>query len=111
MHFCLLNLRAASLARRLSLLVLMTLVCASAATAGDTELGQELFGEYCANCHGDDAEGLQGFSLSPDEFTERLEGITENMPDFAGFFDMEEIEAMYAYLDATHKADEQGAEE
>jgi hypothetical protein len=32
-------------------------------------------------------------------FSERLEGVTENMPDFAGVFDDDEVAAIFAFLD------------
>ena len=69
-------------------------------------LGEELFTEYCARCHGADASGLAGYQGSVDEFNERLEGVTENMPDFAGFFEADEIESMHAFLMATVGAGE-----
>jgi mono/diheme cytochrome c family protein len=66
---------------------------------GDTELGAELYGEFCSNCHGQNAEGLSAFKDDADQFFERIdEGFTENMPDFAGVFEAEEISAIYAYL-------------
>ena len=66
---------------------------------GDAELGLELYDEFCAGCHGADAGGLSAFSDDLSTFGERLEGITENMPDFAGVFEEEEIAALFAYLD------------
>jgi mono/diheme cytochrome c family protein len=66
---------------------------------GDAELGAELYGEFCSNCHGQNAEGLSAFQDDADQFYERIdEGFTENMPDFAGVFEAEEISALYAYL-------------
>jgi mono/diheme cytochrome c family protein len=62
------------------------------------ELGQELYMEYCTGCHGEDKSGLTGYSGDLQLFTNRLEGMTESMPDFAGFFTAEEIEALHAYL-------------
>jgi len=66
---------------------------------GDPELGLELYDEFCAGCHGDGAAGLSAFSDDLGTFGERLEGITENMPDFAGVFEEDEIAALFAYLD------------
>jgi len=60
--------------------------------------GKELYDEYCQGCHGADKTGLNGYEGSLATFTDRLEGLTENMPDFAGFFDEDEIAALHAYL-------------
>jgi mono/diheme cytochrome c family protein len=65
----------------------------------ELELGQELFEEFCAGCHGADASGLSQFSDDLSTFGERLEGVTENMPDFAGVFDDDEVAAIFAFLD------------
>ena len=75
------------------------LLSASAwADSADLELGEEIYGDYCQGCHGADKSGLDGYSDSLEDFTQRIEGVTENMPDFAGFFEPEEIAALYAYL-------------
>lgn len=63
-------------------------------------LGAELYGDYCANCHGDNGSNVPAYPDNLVEFTERLEGLTENMPDFSGFFDEAEIAALYAYLNS-----------
>ena len=65
------------------------------------DLGKELFAEYCASCHGADKSGLVDYSGTLEAFTARMEGMTENMPDFAGFFDENEIVALHAYLTST----------
>ncbi len=62
------------------------------------EEGEELFQEYCASCHGEDAEGVQNYTGDFDNFTARLNGETENMSDFTDFFEDEEIVALYEYL-------------
>ena len=65
----------------------------------DPELGSELYAEFCAGCHGADASGLSNFSDDAATFAERIEeGMTENMPDYAGVFEEDEIAAMFAYL-------------
>lgn len=64
------------------------------------EMGAELYAEFCANCHGDNKSGLSEFKDDAATFNDRLEGMTQEMPDFAGFFDQEEIDAMYAYFSA-----------
>jgi mono/diheme cytochrome c family protein len=60
--------------------------------------GAELYVEYCTGCHGENKSGLTGYSGDLQSFIDRLEGLTEEMPDFAGFFDEDEIEALHAYL-------------
>jgi len=70
------------------------------------EAGKELYAEFCAKCHGENKTGLTTFTDDPTKFTDRLEGMTEEMPDFAGFFEEDEIAAMYAYLAATESSGE-----
>jgi len=65
---------------------------------GQVKLGQELYMEYCTGCHGENKIGLTGYSGDLQLFTNRLEGMTESMPDFAGFFTTEEIAALHTYL-------------
>ena len=62
------------------------------------DAGADLYAEFCATCHGDDADGLQNFSDSAGDFVARLEGETDDMPDFTDFFDPEEVDAMYHFL-------------
>jgi len=64
----------------------------------DTALGREIYADYCQNCHGEDKSGLADYNDSLDNFRQRIEGVTENMPDFAGFFDDDEIVSLHAYL-------------
>ena len=84
---------------RASLLAGLLLVLPAAGAIANP-LGEELYGDYCANCHGDNASNVPAYPDNLAEFTERLEGVTENMPDFSGFFDEEEIAALYAYLNS-----------
>ena len=76
-------------------LLMMIGLAASAATAAD---GQELFAEFCQSCHEPDATVLKEFQGSKERFTEILEGDTQDMPDFFGFFEEDEIEALYQYI-------------
>jgi mono/diheme cytochrome c family protein len=62
--------------------------------------GAEIYGEFCQNCHGPDKSGLANYSGDMAALTERLEGLTEEMPDFAGFFEEDEIADLHAYLTA-----------
>lgn len=66
--------------------------------------GAELYAEFCATCHGDDVDGLQQFSDTKEDFIARLEGETDNMPDFTDFFEPEEVDAMYHFLTITSGA-------
>jgi mono/diheme cytochrome c family protein len=68
--------------------------------------GQELYTEFCESCHGKNKSGLSEFNGDLAVLTDRLEGNTEEMPDFAGFFEEDEITAMYAYLSAPAVAGE-----
>jgi mono/diheme cytochrome c family protein len=60
--------------------------------------GQELYDQYCSNCHGPDKEGLQIYTGDLEAFTARLNGVTENMSDFTDFFDDDEIVVLYEYV-------------
>jgi mono/diheme cytochrome c family protein len=76
----------------------LAFVSTSFADDAQVQEGAELYAEFCENCHGADKSGLGEYNADLAAFTERLEGLTEEMPDFAGFFDEEEIVAMHAYL-------------
>ena len=79
------------------------LLLTTLAVADDSDLaaeGRELYDEFCQNCHGPDRAGLEVFGGDVAALTERLEGLTEEMPDFTGFFEEEEIAALHAYLSA-----------
>ena len=60
--------------------------------------GEELFVEYCQSCHETDAAILNDFQGSRQRFSEILEGDTQEMPDFFGFFDDAEVDALYQYI-------------
>lgn len=91
--------RSLTMTRILSIsMVALTLLLAWAPGAYASDDGKELYDEYCQGCHGEDKTGLNGYEGSLAAFTDRLEGVTENMPDFAGFFDEDEIAALHAYL-------------
>ncbi|MGI9307706.1 MAG: c-type cytochrome [Gammaproteobacteria bacterium] len=69
------------------------------ADGSQIDAGRDLYVEFCEKCHGANKSGLNEFTDDLAKFTERLdEGMTEEMPDFAGFFEEDEIAAMYAYL-------------
>lgn len=84
---------------RLALLTALTMTALPA--FADDELieeGGELYAESCARCHGDDLDGLLNYRGSLEELRLRLEGETEDMPDFTDYFEPEEIEALHAFL-------------
>ncbi|MGI9290416.1 MAG: c-type cytochrome [Gammaproteobacteria bacterium] len=64
----------------------------------DLELGQEVYESFCQGCHGSDKSGLEGYAGSMEDFRARLDGATDDMPDFAGYFEEDEILSMYEYL-------------
>jgi mono/diheme cytochrome c family protein len=66
--------------------------------AGVHAEGAELYEIYCSNCHGKNAEMLNGVVGTPERFREILEGATEDMPDFYGVFEPEQVEALYEYV-------------
>jgi mono/diheme cytochrome c family protein len=41
---------------------------------------------------------LNGVVGTPERFREILEGATEDMPDFYGVFEPEQVEALYEYV-------------
>jgi mono/diheme cytochrome c family protein len=91
--------------------VLVTTLLTSAAGsawADDAQIaaGSELYAEFCENCHGANKSGLTEFKDDSTTFTDRLEGMTQEMPDFAGFFEEDEIAAMYAYMSASDAGEE-----
>ena len=82
-------------------IALVSVAPTSFANDSELQLGSELFDEFCSGCHGANADGLSQFSDTLETFNERLEGITENMPDFAGVFEEDEITALFTYIDQT----------
>ena len=77
------------------LMGLLLALCSMPVLAND---GQELYEEYCQSCHQPDAAGLEEFEGSLQDFAGILEGETEDMPDFYGFFNEEEVAALYKYI-------------
>ena len=74
---------------------------ADPASPEQIELGTDLYQEFCERCHGEPAVGLAEFEGSRDDLVERLEGMTEEMPDFWGMFSDDEVSAIYAYMQAS----------
>ena len=88
---------------RIKLLTSIAMLAVASATLAEenqTEAGEALYVEFCAGCHGDNKSGLSQYSGDLTALTDRLEGLTEEMTDFAGFFEEDEIAAMQAYLSA-----------
>ena len=94
--------KSSRLSLSLGLLTIMPFVLTPAIHANESQLatGEALYSEFCVNCHGADKSGLDDYTDDLAALTDRLEGITEEMPDFAGFFEADEIAAMQAYLSA-----------
>jgi mono/diheme cytochrome c family protein len=84
----------------LSLFGLWLLLVASDLRADEVLIseGADIYSQYCGNCHGPDRQGLAQYSGDLEALTERLSGVTEEMPDFSGFFSPDEISALYAYI-------------
>ncbi len=94
--------KSSRLSLSLWLLTIMPFVLTPAIYANESQLatGEALYSEFCASCHGSDKSGLDEYTGDLAALTDRLEGITEEMPDFAGFFAADEIAAIHAYLAA-----------
>ena len=75
------------------------------ASAEQIELGGDLYKQYCDRCHEAPATGLAAFQGSLQDLTERLEGITDEMPDFWGVFSDDEIAALYAYMQSSKQGE------
>lgn len=70
----------------------------SASDLSEASVGSALYEQYCQSCHGPDKAGLDAFDGNLKALQLRLDGYTENMPDFSGLFSAEEVTAIYAYL-------------
>ncbi len=84
--------------RQTGCLLLCMVAPVYAAADSRVAAGEELYLENCARCHGEQAEGLQNYSGTLAQLSERLDGLTEGMPDFAGWFDEDEVEALHTFL-------------
>ena len=82
-----------------------TVANSESASTEQISLGSDLFDDFCERCHEDPAIGLADFQGSKEDLVERLEGMTEEMPDFWGMFTDDEIEAIYAYIRAAKQAE------
>ncbi len=75
------------------------------ASAEQISEGRDLYNESCERCHEDPGIGLAAFEGSRDDLVERLEGMTEEMPDFWGFFSEDEITSLYAYIQSSKQGE------
>ena len=75
------------------------------ASAEQISEGGDLYNEFCERCHEDPGIGLAAFEGTRDDLVERLEGMTEEMPDFWGLFTPDEITALYAYIQNSKQAE------
>ena len=80
---------------------LSTAVLGQEISAEQLEVGADLYAQYCERCHNPGATGLVEYRGTPEDFRDRLEGITEEMPDFWGMFSDDEVAALYGYLQST----------
>ena len=76
-------------------LLLALLITAPQWAAAD---GAELYATYCKQCHGENADMMTGGLASRARFQEVLEGVTEDMPDFYGLFEPEQVDALFEYV-------------
>ncbi len=83
----------------------LALANSESASADQISVGGDLYNEFCERCHEDPAAGLADFEGSREDLVERLEGMTEEMPDFWGLFTPDEITALYAYIHNSQQAD------
>ena len=77
---------------------LLLVLSAIVSSAGADEAGKDLYDEFCQRCHGDDKEGVVNYNGDLADFIDRLNGNTQNMPDFTDFFDDDEVVALHKYL-------------
>jgi cytochrome c5 len=75
------------------------------ASAEQISEGGDLYNEFCERCHEDPALGMADFEGSREDLVERLEGMTEEMPDFWGLFSADEITSLYAYIQNSKQAE------
>ncbi len=83
----------------------VALANSESASAEQISEGGDLYNEFCERCHEDPGIGLAAFEGSRDDLVERLEGMTEEMPDFWGLFTPDEITALYAYIQNSKQAE------
>ncbi len=83
----------------------LALANSESASAEQISEGGDLYNEFCERCHEDPAVGLADFEGSREDLVERLEGMTEEMPDFWGLFTPDEITALYAYIQKSKQAE------
>lgn len=88
----------------------LTLAVARPALAADADEGENIYENYCVNCHG---EGLVNTSggvtfdlrkLKPDEHDRFINSVTNGkrqMPPWKGVLDREKMEDIWAYIRAT----------
>ena len=75
---------------------------------GDIVSGEFIYGGYCASCHGDEGEGLNGPALTERlplltsaEILEQVETGGNGMPAYEGEFTDQELADLLEYLTLT----------
>ena len=76
----------------------MLAFCVSFAQAPQVAAGEQVYSDYCSNCHG---EGLRNTSAGHDRFVSAVLDGKRQMPPWRGALDMEQIESIWAYIRAT----------
>lgn len=76
----------------------LTALSGIVSTAYADETGRDLYDEFCQRCHGDDKEGVSNYKGDLADFVDRMNGNTQNMPDFTDFFYDDEVVALHEYL-------------
>lgn len=82
-----------------ALLAAFLVILPHLAQADDSAPGAKLYVNFCQGCHGADRSGIGQFAGEFETLQLILEGETiDQMPDFYGVFDDEDVAALYAYL-------------
>jgi mono/diheme cytochrome c family protein len=88
--------------------LLVTVTVAHADTA-QLETGEKVYGDYCASCHGDELRNTSGgvtFDLrrlrasDHERYLDAVLNGKRQMPPWRGALQMEQIEAIWAYIRA-----------
>jgi len=92
------------------LAILPSASLAQTAGAAQAAAGEQMYSDYCSNCHGEGLRNSSGgvtFDLrrlrseDHDRFTSAVLDGKRQMPPWRGALDMEQIEAIWAYIRAT----------
>ena len=88
---------------------LVSTVMGARADTAQLETGERVYGDYCASCHGDELRNTSGgvtFDLrrlrasDHERFLDSVLNGKKQMPPWRGALQMEQIEAIWAYIRA-----------